>query len=364
MAAMPRKLPPFCLRERTRHGRTVIYFRRGKGARIRLPDDPASPEFNNAYEAALVGREIGPRKSVSSQSLEWLIARYMESAAWARLSAATRKLRGTVFREALKHAGNPPFAGITKRTIQASVERRAKTPGYANNFLTAMRGLFSWAVKNGHMAQNPALGVEGIRYKSDGYPPWDRDDVLAFRLKHPEGTMARLAMELLLVTGLRRSDIVRIGRQHLRGDVLTIRTQKTGTDVSIALPPYMLDLIGQTPAGNLHFVVGKGGNPLTKESFGNWFCNQCRKAGVRKSAHGLRKLSATLAAEGGAPAHQIMAHYGWTNIAQAETYTKKADRARMGVTSSRLVGEQIVNRFAPHPNVGCGENSKNRNKNK
>ena len=219
-------------------------------------------------------------------------------------------------------------------------------------------------VKNGHMAQNPALGVEGIRYNSDGYPPWDRDDVLAFRLKHPEGTMARLAMELLLVTGLRRSDIVRIGRQHLRGDILTIRTQKTSTEVSIALPQYLLDLIGQTPAGSLHFIVGAHHYPFTTESFGKWFRGQCRKAGVLKSAHGLRKLSATLAAEGGAPAHQIMAHYGWASMAQAETYTRKADRARMGVKSSRLVGEQIVNRFSPHLDVGSGESSEKGNKNK
>ena len=364
MDVMPRKLPPFCLRERTRHGRTVIYFRRGKGARIRLPDDPASSEFKQAYEAALAGRQTGASKPVSPQSLEWLIARYMESAVWAQLSVRTRKLRSGIFRESLDHAVNPRFAGITQRTILAGVERRAQTPGHANNFLTAMRGLFSWAVRNGYVEQNPTFGIEGIRYKSDGHPAWNKDDVIAFRQRHCEGTMARLAMELLLITGLRRSDIIRIGRQHLRGDILSIRTKKTGAEVSVALPRYMLDLISQTPTDGLHFIASSHGGPFALQSFGNWFRKRCLEAGVNKTAHGLRKLSATLAAEGGAPAHQIMAQFGWANIVQAETYTKKADRARMGVESSRVVGEQIANISPRTPDIRCGENSKNKNKNR
>ena len=45
---MPRRLPPFVLRERTRHGKYVYYFRRGKGTRTRLPDLGA-PDFEEAY---------------------------------------------------------------------------------------------------------------------------------------------------------------------------------------------------------------------------------------------------------------------------------------------------------------------------
>lgn len=46
---------PFARSETTRHGRTVFYFRRGQGPRFRLPDDPASPEFKEAYEQASKG---------------------------------------------------------------------------------------------------------------------------------------------------------------------------------------------------------------------------------------------------------------------------------------------------------------------
>lgn len=43
---------------KTRHGRAVVYFRRGKGARIRLPSDISSPEFTRRYFAALNGSAL------------------------------------------------------------------------------------------------------------------------------------------------------------------------------------------------------------------------------------------------------------------------------------------------------------------
>lgn len=49
--------PMFVEIERTRHGRRTVYFRVGKGPRIRLPDDMTSPEFAAAYKHSLLGTE-------------------------------------------------------------------------------------------------------------------------------------------------------------------------------------------------------------------------------------------------------------------------------------------------------------------
>jgi len=40
------------------------------------------------------------------------------------------------------------------------------------------------------------------------------------------------------------------------------------------------------PCGDLNFIVGTKGNPLTKESFGNEFRDACNLAGVPGRAHG------------------------------------------------------------------------------
>ena len=236
------------------------------------------------------------------------------------------------------------------------MDERADTPAASNAFLKTMRGLFAWAVRNGHVERDPTAGVEKVRYRSHGFPAWTKDDVRAFRDRHPIGSKARLAMELLLLTGLRRSDVVRVGRQHLRGDVLTVRTVKTGATVTMRFPPALLDLIEATPTGDMHFVVNRNGQPYTADTFGNWFRDRCREAGIEKNAHGLRKLSATLAAEGGAAAHQLMAQFGWTKIDQAELYTRGADRVRLGMEASEIVAGQIENDIprtpvsdAPHP---------------
>ena len=91
---MPRKLPLYVSREKTRHGKWVYYFRIGKGERLRLPDY-GSPEFDAAYRSALTGTPIVRKQAQPAlKSLKWLVERYMESAKWAGLSVATRKQQG------------------------------------------------------------------------------------------------------------------------------------------------------------------------------------------------------------------------------------------------------------------------------
>ncbi len=361
MEAMRRKFPPFVYQEKTRHGRWVIYFRRGKGRRIRLPDAFGTPQFDDAYQAALTGNVPPPRRErTPSRSLKWLVARYMESAAWRQLATATRKKRGLIFRDAIQRSDNAPFAAITRADVQRAIDKRADRPAYANNFLKAMRGLFAWAVRNGHVENNPAQDVERVRYKSDGFPAWTTDDVTAFRARHEIGTKARLALELLLLTGLRRSDIVRAGCQHLRGNLFSIRTAKTGAVVTLEFPAWLMELIAVSSTGDMAFIVSEHGKPFTTESFGNWFRVRCREAGLKKSAHGLRKLSATLAANGGAASHELMAQYGWSTIGQAEAYTRGADRTRLGVRTSRIVADQIENNIPRTSVPGAGKSRKNK----
>ena len=360
MEAMRRKLPPFVYREKTRHGRWVFYFRRGKGRRIRLPDTFGTPEFEAAYRAALTGNAPPSirRDAPSPRSLRWLVDRYRESAAWRQYSVKTRKEYGSMFESAIQRSGNAPFAAISQADMQRAVDRRADTPGQAIMFLKAMRVLFSWATRNGHIENNPTQGVDRPRYKSSGFPAWTMENVEAFRARHAVGTKARLAMELLLLTGLRRSDIIRAGRQHMRGDVFTIRTAKTGAEITIRFPKRITDLIAVSPIGDMHFLVNEYGKPFTPEGFAKWFRARCRKAGTTKSAHGLRKLSATLAANGGAAAHELMAQYGWATLGQAETYTRGADRARLGVRASEIVEGQIKNETPRTQLPGAGKSEK------
>lgn len=346
MEPMPRKLPLHVTRERSRHGRVMFFFRVGKGKRTRLPDEYPSPVFDAAYIVALTGEKPKQVRVIASPNdrLEWLVARFMESGKWAATSPATRRQRELLYLQAIKRGNNPRFSRITSHHIQQAVDDRAATPALAKNLLKAFRALFSWAIKSKHMPINPCDGVEPPCYKTDGFPPWTFEDVTMFCERWPVGTVPRLALELFLTSGLRRGDMHRAGRQHLRGDIFTIRTGKTNIDVTVQFPSRLLETIAATKTGDLHFIVKQGGQPFaSKESFGNWFSARCRDAGVEKSAHGLRKLAATLSANDGASAHELMAQFGWVKIEQAETYTRKADRQRLGISSSARIAGQIEN---------------------
>jgi hypothetical protein len=79
---------------------------------------------------------------------------------------------------------------------------------------------------------------------------------------------------------------------------------------------------------DLAFICGVSGAPFTKESFGNAFADACREAGLKgKSAHGIRKIAATRAANSGATVPELEAIFGWRGGRMASLY------ARSGPTS-------------------------------
>lgn len=340
---MARKLPLYVVREKSRHGKVKFFYRVGKGERIRLPDDINSAEFKEAYVLAVSGKRpvVKNKDEVSVQSLRWLIDRYRESAAWKAFSPATQRQRENIFMIALKRSGNAPYTSINKKSMIAAIEARSDTPAQANHFLKTMRALFSWALKNDHVTIDPTAGVESLKYRTEGFIPWNMDDIILFYKHWPIGTTPRLAVELMIHTGLRRSDIIRAGHHHMRGNIFTIKTQKTGAQITVEFPASLLETIENTPTGDTTFLINDSGNPFPSPSFGNWFRERCNEAGIKKSAHGLRKLSATLAADAGAATHELMAQYGWSSVKQAELYTRGADRIKLGIKSSRRVADQI-----------------------
>lgn len=347
-AGMPKALPKHVTRTITPNGKVLLYFRVDKGPRVRLPDDPSSHEFDAAY-ADCLAKKPRPKSKVpaSAKTIRWLVERYMESGAWRTLAVGTRRQRSNIFKHVVEQNGEVPFAAITAKHIRNRMDKMADTPVQANNYRKAMTGLFSWALKSDHVTVNPCFGVDKLKVKSNGFPAWTIEDAKAFRERWEEGTMQRLAFELLLHVGSRRGDLTELGRQHLRGNVLQFRTGKTGSTVTVELPAKVLDLIEATDTGDLHFVVTSYGKPFSKPGFGNWFGDAARQAGFKKNAHGLRKLSATIAADEGATAHELMAQYGWASPTQAEVYTRGADRARLGIRSSKRVAERVANEAPP-----------------
>lgn len=329
---MPRKRPPYLLREETRHGTVTWYVRKGVGPRIRIRGVYGTPDFMEAYTAAVAGAPVPTSKRSASGSLEWLIARYRETGGWLALAAATRRQRENIFKHVIEKSGREPFRDIDRAAIVAGRERRAATPAQSRNFLDAMRGLFRWALEAGMVEIDPTAGVKNIvRKKGDGFPVWTEEDIDRYERRWPLGTKERVWLDVLLYTGLRRGDAVRIGKQHVRDGVATLKTEKSRftTEVTIPILTTLQTTLDAGPTSDLAFICGERGQPLTKETFGNDFREACRKAGVEKSAHGVRKIGATRAANAGATVAELEAIFGWQGGGMASLYTKAADRRRL-----------------------------------
>jgi integrase len=340
MEAMPRPRPPHLHRQVTQHGKTVWYVRLAKGARVRIRSDFGTPDFDVEYQAALAGMPARRSANNAAGTLAWLIERYRETTAWTDLSLASRRQRENILKPVLESAGHQPFAKITTATIMAGRDRRAKTtPAQARKFLDTMRGLFRWAAKAKLLKIDPTAGVDNpAAPKSEGYATWSNEDIAAYEKRWPIGTRQRVWLDVLMYTGLRRGDAVRFGRQHIRNGVGAIKTEKTDTVVTLPILPVLADTLAAGPCGDLTFIAGENGRPLTKESFGNLFRKACRQAGLRnRSAHGLRKAAATRAAEAGATVAQLDAIFGWSGGKMASLYTRAADRRRLSLDAMHLL---------------------------
>jgi integrase len=218
-----------------RHGRVRYYFRRRGHPNVRLPGLPGSPEFMHAYEAAIGHAEpvvIGASRAKVG-TVAATVGMYLASTEFAGLADETRRTRRNILERFREAHGEKRIAAIERKHVQALIDAKAATPSAARNLLAVIRLLMQFALDAGIRTDDPTLGVKRIKIKTDGYATWTEDDIAEFERRHPLGTTPRLALALLLGTGQRRSDVVRMGRQHVQGEWITVRQSKTGKPLTI-----------------------------------------------------------------------------------------------------------------------------------
>jgi integrase len=178
---------------------------------------------------------------------------------------------------------------------------------------------------------DPTQGVKLPRVKSDGIHTWSEDNIAAFEATHPIGSKPRLAFALLLYTAQRRGDVVRLGRQHVRDGVLTVRQQKTGAALAIPVHRDLAAIMDATASDHLTLLTTKTGKPYAPNDFSEQFREWCNAAGLPKecSAHGLRKAACRRLAEAGCSAPEIAAISGHATLSELQRYTKAVDQALM-----------------------------------
>ena len=208
--------------------------------------------------------------------------------------------------------------------------QRAGKPNAANKLLKVLRALMSHAVDNGFRKDDPTRDVKPIKTKTTGFHSWTEAEIEQFESRHPISSKARLALALLLYTGQRRSDVIAMGRQHIRNGRIHVCQRKTGVELDIPLTAELQAILKDAPLDNMTFLVTEYGKPFTSAGFGNWWRDRCNEAGLSHcSAHGLRKAAARRLAEAGCTPHEIAAITGHRSLREVERYARGADQRRL-----------------------------------
>src|SRR5262249_15649820 len=229
-----------------------------------------------------------------------------------------------------KDHGDRRAADLRRDHVVKLMSRLAGEPHAAKPLRRALRNLMTHAIDIGIRGDDTTRDVKAIRIKSGGHHSWTDLEIAQFERCHAIGSRAHLALALLLHTGQRRGDVIRMGAQHIRGGTLYVKQEKTGAELAIPMHPELVAVIAATPSGHLTFLTTTIGGPFAATTFTHWFRRECDRAGLPHcSAHGLRKATARRLAEVGCTAHEIAAITGHASLGELVRYTKAVDQRRL-----------------------------------
>ncbi|TIV96684.1 MAG: phage integrase family protein [Mesorhizobium sp.] len=311
-----------------RHGRPRIYLRRPGMSQVALPTPLYSQEFWTAYHAAMANAPVKAGR-LKPGSVAAAVHGYYSSIEFKSLAGTTQAVyRCVLDRFVGSKYGAGPIAGMQAKHVNTIIDEMASTPAAASNFRKRLSAVMDYAVSAGMRADNPVTGAKRVRYESDGHRTWTEEDIAAYRKKWKIGTPERLAMEVLLHTGLRRSDAVRVGWKHVAGGRIEITAQKTGAELSIPIRAELMGYIKTCPRDGDAFIAKTGGAARSDKAFSAYISGAAAKANLPSgsSPHGLRKAACRRLAEAGCSARQIMAITGHTDIREVERYCREAEK--------------------------------------
>ncbi|WP_353646490.1 hypothetical protein [Mesorhizobium sp. WSM2239] len=149
--------------------------------------------------------------------------------------------RGVLDRFIATKYGSGPIAGMQAKHVNTIIDEMASTPTAASNFHKRLCAVRDYAVSAGMRADNSVATSKRVNHSSDGHRTWTEEDIAAFRKHWKVGTPQRLAMEILLHTGLRRSDAAQLGWRHAVGGAFVITAQKQARRFTFQLQPSLTD---------------------------------------------------------------------------------------------------------------------------
>jgi integrase len=293
---------------------------------VPLPAIPGSADFMAAYQDALGGvTPKGPRQGPGS--VGGLVFDYLRSPAFTNLKPASQQAHRIVLDRFSTVHGHRMVHDMPRAKVAAYVhEIGADRPGMANLTRKVLRRLLAHAVRTGYRADNPVTEIEA--YKGGTRHSWTESELAAYERRWPLGSRERLAYALLLYTGQRGGDEVRMRRSDIAGGAIAIVQQKTGTALSVPIHPELAAAMRAGPAKGLNLIGAPNGRPIARAALTELVKRAAKEAGLPPHClpHGLRKAQMRRLAESGATVKEIASISGHKTLQEIERYTAAADQ--------------------------------------
>lgn len=348
-------LPKYCSAFKDRHGKTRIRFRRaGCKTRYFVSSFP-SRDFDHEYQSYLDDSAPAPadRRKIIRGSVDDLALRFMASTSFRGNATTKTKKRAIIGVFQTKHGHRPvatcPYVALDKyiSALATKDEKGRGGPEAADRARKTLKKMFDFAVKLGWRSDNPMAFVEPTNVPTDGFHCWTEDEIQQYQDYHALGTMARLAMEIMLWTGRRPTDASRLGKQHRQGQFLEGRDAKTRKPWRIRIAQPLAQAIAAMPeTKHLNYILNAHGRPFSQKGFNNRMRAWCDQAGLPKQCqgHGLRKAYLTRIAESGATQQQIKAVSLHSNDREVATYVERANQALLAEAAMTKLERFLANR--------------------
>jgi integrase len=260
-----------------------------------------------------------------------MVTDFYRSVEFRNLKPNSRKTYAKILEPLAAKYGRKHLSLLTRDAARKLIERVGdEHPAMANLTCGVLARMFAVAVRSGRWHVNPFLGIPA--YKVGTHHTWTDAELLAYEARWPLGTRQRLAYALLLYTGQRVGDVVRMHRRDVADGVVSLRQEKTGTALQIPLHPELLRAMQAMPATTMSLFAGaRGGAVARGEELSKIVRQAAAAAGLDRGckAHGLRKALMRRMAEAGASGRQMQAVSGHKTLKEVERYTAAADQPKL-----------------------------------
>lgn len=353
-----RWLPQWVSEYADRHGTKRYRFRRKGYAQYLFKHAPGSEGFRQEYRACIEGLaavkiDAGADR-IKLGSFDDLIGRYYRSPDFLDPSERTQvvyrgvieRWRSTVGQDGTRY-GTVMVRDLETRHVARMMAALLPRRTSANMLRKRLRALMDFAIREGMAVINPVLATKPYKVDGDGFHTWTEDEIAQYEARHPVGTRARLALDLLLWTGQRGGDVRVMGPANIRTKRMVVTQEKTGATVSLPILAPLVESILAVKSGALVFLLTEFGKPFTRKGFGNKVRQWCDEAGLPDcSAHGLRKAAARRFAEAGCSNQMIKSWTGHTTDSEVSRYTAAADQMVLSDAAGEMLMANLRKRLA------------------